>query len=606
MFIRKVTKTNPGSDRKYTEYRLVKSYRVGDKVRQRVILVMQDIALPKKLWPDLAKALEAMIQGQEVLFTDKVVQTEAKRWFRAYVSAHAKERVTIKAKEEADFEYVSISSIANYHPKTIGAEHIALSIYKELGFPRLFHELGFNAKQCNDAALSILGRMLEPGSEHATARWSRAQTGLDELLGTDFSKLSHNALYRITDQIYRHKEVIEQSLRDTECSIFNLSESIFLYDLTNTYLEGVAAGVSKARFGRSKEKRSDCRLLTLGLVIDELGFPKRTKVMEGSVSEITTLREMIGYLRSDADLYPATVVIDAGISSEENLKYLRECGYHYICVARNKAVSPEQIDEPQFQAVSNQGNTEIQTQVFRSDTESILYCRSTKMGLKESAMREKFCQRFEGELAKIIQTLQAKRGKRKYECIQERVIRLEERFKAVSSFYSIDISREGEKASALSFICERQADLEAKYSGSYCLRTSHLELSNDKIWSIYMMLNSVESAFRTLKSELHFRPVYHQKESRAEAHLFIAVLAYHIVNAIRHRLLEHGITYSWSTIRKMMRNHQLLLTCMQTSDGKTITILNTSEAEDSHKDIYKALNLSPNPVPKKVLKRKLV
>lgn len=550
--------------------------------------------------------MEAMIQGQEVLFTEEVVQNEAKRWFRAYVSASAKERVTIKAKEEADFEHVSISSIANHHPRTIGAEHIALSIYKELDFPKLFSDLGFNAKQRNDAALSILGRMLEPGSEHATARWSRSQTGLDELLGTDFSKLSHNALYRITDKIYKHKEIIEQRLRDTECSIFNLSESIFLYDLTNTYLEGMATRISKARFGRSKEKRYDCRLLTLGLVIDELGFPKKTRVMEGSVSEVSTLKEMIDYLRSDAELYPATVVIDAGISSEENLKYLRDCGYHYICVARNKAVSPEQIDEAQFVSVSNRGNTEIQTQVFRTDTESILYCKSVKMGLKESAIQDRFCQRFEAELTRIGQTLQSGRGKRKYDYIQERVIRLKERFKAVSSFYSIEITREDEKATALSYVCARQDDLEAKYSGSYCLRTSHLELSNDKIWSIYMMLNSVESAFRTLKSELQFRPVYHQKDSRAEAHLFIAVLAYHIVNAIRHRLLEHDITLSWSTIRKMMRSHQLILTSLQTNDGKTITILNTSVPEESHNHIYSALNLSPNPVPKKVLKRKLV
>lgn len=606
MFIRKVTKTNSSSDKKYDEYRLVKSYREGDKVRQRVILVMQDIALPRKQWPDLAKALEAMIQGQEVLFTEKVVQNEAKRWFKAYVSASAKERVTIKAKEETDFEHVSISSIANHRPKTIGAEHIALSIYKELGFPKLFSDLGFNAKQRNDAALSILGRMLEPGSEHATARWSRSQTGLDELLGTDFSKLSHNALYRITDQIYKHKEIIEQRLRDTECDIFNLSESIFLYDLTNTYLEGMASGISKARFGRSKEKRYDCRLLTLGLVIDELGFPKKTRVMEGSVSEITTLREMIDYLRSDAELYPATVVIDAGISSEENLRYLRDCGYHYICVARNKAVNPEQIDEAQFVTVSNRGNTEIQTQVFRTDTESILYCKSVKMGLKESAIQDRFCQRFEAELTRIGQTLQSGRGKRKYDYIQERVIRLKERFKAVSSFYSIEITREDEKAKALSYVCDRQDDLEAKYSGSYCLRTSHLELSNDKIWSIYMMLNSVESAFRTLKSELQFRPVYHQRENRAEAHLFIAVLAYHIVNAIRHRLLEHDITLSWNTIRKMMRNHQVILTSLQTNDGKTVTILNTSVPEEIHNHIYNALNLTPNPVPRKVLKRKLV
>jgi transposase len=479
-------------------------------------------------------------------------------------------------------------------------------MYRELGFDKMFRELDFNQKQRNDAALSILGRMLEPGSEHATAIWSRSQTGLDELLGTDFSKLSHNSLYRITDQIYRHKEFLEEELRKTECSIFNLEESIFLYDLTNTYMEGMAPGIDKASFGRSKEKRTDCRLLTLGLVIDDQGFPKRTKVLEGSVSEPKTLQQMIEYLSVDNDTKPVTVIIDAGISSEDNLKYLRKHGYHYICVARNKAVKPEQIDETQFVAVPNKGNNEIQTQIFKTEDESILYCKSTKMGEKEAAMQEKFCSRFETELNKINVTLASKRGRRKFEYIQERVIRLKERFKSVSSFYTINIEHEDDKAIHISYVCDRQDDLENKYSGSYCLRTSHLDLSNEKIWSLYMLLNTVESAFRTLKSDLNFRPVYHQKELRAEAHLFIAVLAYHIVNAIRHRLSESEITLSWSSLRRMMRNHQLILTSMQSKDGKTITILDTSVPEESHKQIYKALNLSPSPIKRKTVKRQLV
>jgi transposase len=567
---------------------------------------MKDIRLPKKQWQELANAIEAMIQGQKVLFIDRAVQEEAKRWFNAYITSCAKLPVLVQPKDAADFEEISISSVANHHPKTIGAEHIALSMYRELGFDKMFRQLGFNHKQMNDAALSILGRMLEPVSEHATTIWSRSQTGLDELLGTDFSKLSHNSLYRITDQIYMHKEYLEQELRKTECSIFNLDESIFLYDLTNTYMEGMAPGISKARFGHSKEKRYDCRLLTLGMVIDDQGFPKRTKVMEGSVSEPSTLQEMIDYLSADNESKPVTVVVDAGISSEDNLKFLREQGYHYICVARNKAVKPEQIDETQFVKVINKGNTEIQTQLIRQDDECVLYCRSTNMGLKETAMREKFCSRFEAELDKIKASLASKRGRRKFEYVQERVIRLKERFKSVSSFYSISIEHEDDKATSLSYVCDRKDDLENKYSGSYFLRTSHLNLSNDKMWSLYMLLNTVESAFRTLKTDLNFRPVYHQKELRAEAHLFIAVLAYHIVNAIRLRLSDSDITLSWSSLRNMMRNHQLILTSMQSKDGKTITILDTSVPEESHKQIYKALNLSPNPVPRKVVKRQLV
>ncbi|MDP2172378.1 MAG: IS1634 family transposase [Candidatus Cloacimonadaceae bacterium] len=587
---------------------MVKSCRNGDKVRQITILVMLDIRVPQAQWKALATAIEALINGQDVLFHEKAIQEEAERWFHAYLCKKSREALPleINPRDDEDYESVSISSILNRQPKSIGAEHISLSMYRKLGFEDIFTELGFSNKQRNDAALSILGRMLEPGSENATAAWGRTHTGLGELLGADFSRLSHNALYRITDQIYKNKEQLEQSLRVNECSVFNLTEGIFLYDLTNTYLEGTAAGIAKARFGHSKEKRFDCRLLTLGLVLDELGFPKRSKVMEGSVSESGTLEKMLEYLRDETDLKPVTVVIDAGIATEANLAYLRKHKYHYICVARNKPIPEELIDKTKFMPVSNKGGNQIHTQVFRQENECVLYCESEKMGLKEQAMREKFCSRFEAELNNIRDALAAKKGKRKYEFVYERVIRLKERFKSVSSFYTIDIVQEEDKAVSLHYSIDRQGALDAKYSGSYYLRTSHMDLSSDKIWSMYMMLNTVERAFRTLKSELHFKPVYHQKDSRAEAHLFVAVLAYHLVNAIQHQLHEQGINISWTMLRKMMRNHQLILTTMQTRKGTTITIVDSTVAEDNHIQIYNALNLSHNPIKRIVRKHKHV
>jgi hypothetical protein len=153
MSIRKVIKTNPGSDKKYLEYRLVKSYRSGDKVSQRTIMVMKDIRLPKQQWQDLANAIEAMIQGQEVMFLDQTVREEARRWFNAYLEASSRQAVAVKPRASEDYEDISVSSIFNHHPKSIGAEHIALSMYRELGFDKIFRQVGFNAKQMHDAAL---------------------------------------------------------------------------------------------------------------------------------------------------------------------------------------------------------------------------------------------------------------------------------------------------------------------------------------------------------------------------------------------------------------------------------------------------------------------
>lgn len=605
MFIRKTEKKSKKSKKAYPEYRLAANHRIGGKVSQHTIITMKTIKLPKKQWRDLAVVLEAKLKGQMLLGVDPKVQQEADRWYNAFIKSKPKKSIMVE-QEKTDYEYISISSIANYHPRSIGGEYIALSMYRELGFEDMFRSIGFNQRQRNEAALSIVGRMVEPDSENATEAWAKFQTGLDVLLDTDFSKLSHNALYRISDRIYQNKEYLEQELRKKECTIFNLQESIILYDLTNTYLEGLAADIPKAKFGYSKEKRYDCRLLTLGLVIDELGFPKRSKVLEGSVSEVKTLQQMLDYLNAIPEAKSITVIIDAGISSEENLQYLREHGYDYICVARNKPVDFNQLDISLMETISHKGNTEIQVQLFTAEQENILYCQSNKMAQKEKAIQEKFCSNFETELQKINETLHTKRGKKKYDYVQERVIRLKERFKAVSSFYTLNLIRENDTAVALTYTCEFQDKLDLKYSGCYCLRTSRLDLNKDEIWSLYMMLNTVESAFRTMKSELQLRPLRHQKEHRVEAHLFITVLAYHIVNAIRYRLQENGITLSWSSLRKIMRTHQLILTSMQNKKGESITILDATVPEEIHQEIYEALNLPLKPIRRKEQKRQLV
>jgi len=608
MFIRKVIKRNSNAGKQYIEYRLVKSYREGERVRQTIILIMPDIRVPKKQWKALATAIEAFIIGQKVLFLDRVIQEEAERWYHAYLSRLSRDKLPLElsSKADSDYDFISLSSISNRQPKSIGAEHISLSMYRQLGFECIFADLGFSPKQRNEAALSILGRMLEPGSENATIAWGRTHTGLGELLGTDFSKLSHNALYRIADHIFKHKDHLETKLRENERNIFNLGESIVLYDLTNTYLEGMAENIPKARFGHSKEKRTDCRLLTLGLVLDDMGFPKRSKVMEGSVSEAGTLQHMIEHLYHEEDAKPVTVVMDAGIATQANLDYLRQHKMNYICVARNKPVPAEMINEAEFVPITNKGDNKISAQIVSRENECILYCVSEKMKSKDKSIQDKFSSRFEAELQRMSKALSQKHAKSKFDFVHERVIRLKERYKSISRFYTISIDQANGKATKIHFACDNQGALEEKYSGSYFLRTSLMDLSSDKIWSMYMMLNTVESAFQTLKSELHFRPVYHQKETRAETHLFIAVLAYHVVNAIHHRLKESEINLSWTSLRKMMRNHQLILTTMQNKSGNYIRILDSTVAEENHIQIYKALNLSHNPVSRKVSKLKVL
>jgi transposase len=240
--------------------------------------------------------------------------------------------------EEPDYEEVDINSVHNSRIRTIGAEYVGVSIFRKLGLDVILKGLGFSKKEIEISILSIVGRLVHPGSEKRTKEWAQHLSGLDELLGTDFKDLSNNALYRVLDGQLSHKEEIERHLRRRERSLFSLKEKIILYDLTNTYFEGEKKKDRKAKRGKSKERRNDCPLVTLGLVLDESEFPKTSKIFKGNVSEPTTLKEMIEALEDTRkDL---TVVLDAGIATEDNLHFLKEEGYDYICIARNKPISP--------------------------------------------------------------------------------------------------------------------------------------------------------------------------------------------------------------------------------------------------------------------------
>jgi transposase len=182
--------------------------------------------------------------------------------------------------------------------------------------------------------------MIAPGSERSTHYWLKNVSALDELMGVHFSQLSLDRVYTVSDWLMRHKDALEWHLRQSEGQLFSLKETIILYDLTNTFFEGSGTYNPKARYAGSKEKRSDCPLVTLGLVLDMNGFPKNSQVFEGNISEPKTLQTMIRSLAvresSEDSLIKPTIVVDAGVASEENIQWLKDTHYPYIVVSRKK------------------------------------------------------------------------------------------------------------------------------------------------------------------------------------------------------------------------------------------------------------------------------
>ena len=556
-----------------------------------------DFTLPEEKWKDLANRIEGIITGQDSLFAyPEEIETLARRYARKIINYQEQLRESDVSSEgssgveEPDYHRVDINTLENEYPRPVGAEYVIHETIKELELDQKFISLGFN-KPALDATIGVIAaRLVAPSSERAAHVWLQRMTGIDDLLETDFSDLSQDRVYKVSDMLLRHKTEIEEHLRIKECNLFNLDETIILYDLTNTFFEGTGKYNSNAHFGHSKEKRSDCPLVTLGLVLDADGFPKKSDIFDGNLSEPVTLEGMISALSSPDILRRPLIVVDAGLATEANLQWLKDRRYGYIAVSRKKKSEMPQGIEMVTVREDNQRLIRAALMNNQDAQEIELYCHSTAKEAKEEGIKNRFEKRFEEELKKVRAALSKNRGTKRYEKVIEKIGRLKERFKRVARRFEINVDKEEDTDRVTAITWERKE--QNHRSGFYCLRSNQLDFKEQKLFDIFNMLTDIEEAFRSMKSELGLRPVYHQNEHRGDGHLFIiTVLAYHILHTIRFKLRKQGITSSWATIRKELSTHERISTTIKRDDGKTIHIRKSSRPEPCHVRIYNALRL---------------
>ncbi len=619
MFIKEIKKQNKGYDQVFTYHRLIESYRTDRGPRQRTLLNLGKLELPQQQWKLLADRIEDKVTGQQsLLAVDEHIEQLATHYARLII----RKQLTVavhhdKPVDPPDYETIAIDSISNCNCRTIGAEYVGLAMYRQLGLDGLFQRLGFSKREQQLAALAIVGRLVHPSSERHTRQWAQQLSGLDELLDTDFTPLSNNALYRSLDLLLSHKAAIEAHLKLTERTLFSLREQIILYDLTNTYFEGAAQGNDQAKRGRSKDKRHDRPLVTLGLVIDGLGFPKTSKIFKGNVSEGETLLDMLAVLQGKvispleaAETTPGTqlakqhvtVVLDAGIAIEHNIKLLKREGYDYIVVARNKPLDMSDLDADDWLTIKQDNKNKVAAMLIKQDDEHILYCNSFLKQQKEQAMKTQFQQRFEQALSHIAASLTKKGGTKKYDKVLQRIGRQQEKYARIAHYYKVAVNQQHGIATSVTWEFDQQQQAEQRFSGSYLLRTSRTDLTEPQIWSLYVMLTHLEDAFRCLKSDLILRPVHHQKEHRVDAHLFTTVLAYHLLICIQTKLRQHDIAMRWWRIRELLSSHVRVTTSMTNQAGERIHIRNCTEPESFHRRIYQALGLKLMPLQRKRIK----
>jgi hypothetical protein len=599
MYIRRTQTRNSTTGERYFTHRLVRSERVGGKVRQVTVLNLgRQFALGQADWPVLCARLQEILSGQEALLggaESVVVEREAQR-LAAQLLARQGEGApaeSVAATAPAEVHSVAVDSLTLNRPRTVGVEALALWAMRQVEFVGLLARLGLSGPQRAAVLGVIVGRLAAPGSELATQRWLRERSALGELLDVDFEAMSLMQLYRASDMLMRHRAVLEEALFTRLNDLFGLDWTVTLYDLTNTYFEGEAPLNAKARHGHSKEKRSDCPLLTLGLVLDGSGFVRRSQVFEGNVVEGTTLEAMLASLGAPAG---ALVVMDRGIAAEENVLWLRARGYRYLVVSRERH---RQFDPSQATDLQTAGGecVSVQRVVDGEGQEVRLYCYSERRARKEEGIAERFAQRFEAALQALADGLTRPRTTKRIDKLWERIGRLKEKSHGAAQHYHIEILPDASGAPAQAIHWERRP-LEGTmrtHPGVYCLRTNELTWEGEQLWRTYMMLTDLEAVFRSFKSELGLRPIFHHKEIRADGHLFITVLAYQFVQLIRRRLHEKGIHDSWASLRAMLNSQVRVTATFRRPDGRALHVRKATQAEPGQRQLYQALGINPSP-----------
>ena len=592
MFVRRTQTRRTRAGETYCSHRLVHAERVGNAVRQRNLLNLgRHFDIPKPQWPRLCARIEEILSGQPALVADcpPAVEQEAQRIAAQLLARGAGPA----AAGPADVQPVDVDSMRLVRPRSVGVEQVGLWALEQLGLPALLAESGVNGALRAAAAGAIVGRLAHPASERETHRWLQHRSGLGELLGVDFETVSHMQLYRASDALVKHREAIEAHLFDRAMGLFDIEPTVTLYDLTNTYFEGGAGGQPQAQRGHSKEKRSDCPLLTLGLMLDASGFVRRSKVFAGNVREQRTLAGMLTALQAPKG---ALVVMDRGVATDACITWLRDNGYRYLVVSRERH---REFDAGAAVSVRTRSNQTVQLyKTVSTDPDEVrLYCYSEERANKERAIVERFAARFEAALAKLNDGLARPRAHKRIEQVWQRVGRLKTRHTRVAAHYQIAVTADeaGEKAVAVTWTRRPRDGSMLTHPGVYCLRSSETDWDEDTLWRTYTTLTDVEAVFRSLKSELGLRPIYHQTPRRADGHLFITVIAYQLVQVIRTRLRARGEHASWTTLRGILAGQQRVTATFRRPDGRTLHVRTTTQAEPEQRALYAALGVAPHP-----------
>ena len=425
---------------------------------------------------------------------------------------------------------------------------------------------GWKRDQINFALMQIIARAIYPYSELKTVRYLRENTALAEMFGISKEKITKDALYESAKRLWDEHRGLEDWLHDRVCSMFGIEEKILLFDITNSYFEGKMENSELCQYGRSKEKRDDCKIVVLAAVVNTEGLLVRTMIYEGNRHDSTTVEEVVGTLaKTTTQEAKRIVVMDAGFYSKSNVNWLKANGFDYITVLPSGDSKFEPTSSEIIDHTDNKGQQiRLQMGQVDMDGESVkaLMVDSDAKGAKERSMYEQACKRYEEGLEAI---------------------------------------KKGILTTSMTWECrEDKAAQRRKFHGKYVLLTSLDESQELNIWKFYNVIRTVEETFHVLKTDLDIRPVYHKSDNGIKSHLNLAILAYWVVSVTKYRLkLKKHENVRWDEIMRIASTQVVVTAKVETVDGQVISIRQSTEAESKLSAIYDLLYINPKPLGKR-------
>ena len=546
MFIRQCFRTKNGKRHAY--WALVESYRTERGPRQRVVAWLGRMDEAGRLGIQEAAKDCPHADRQQALFDD----CEPKpRWVE-----------------------VNASAVRVENSRQFGGPWLALELIRKLELDEFFQRVLPTGRESVAWSLSgfilIIARLCEPSSELYAAEQWYPKTALPELLGVPDEQVNDSRLYRALDRLLPHKEALEIHLKNRLGTLFDLEYDLLLYDITSTYFEGQAAGNPLAQRGYSRDQRSDCKQVCIGLVVSSCGMPLGYEVFAGNTADVTTVEHIVAMMERRYGKSNRVWVMDRGMVSDENIEFLKQDDRRYI-VGTSKGML-KKFEQELLKSDWHEVRAGVEVKLCQApdgDDETFILCRSRDRRKKDEAILRHFEQRIEERLTKMAARCQ--KQKRDPMKVEREVGRLLGKNTRAAKLFEVEVEVADEGRARLKWKkVEDKRDWAELSAGCYLLRSNVNDWSDEELWKAYIQLTEAEAAFRIHKSDLSIRPIWHHKEDRVLAHILVCFLAYVLWKALGQLCERAGLGSEPRRVLTELSELRLVDVVLPTRDGTEI------------------------------------